>query len=151
MSNIDYPIVLSTFICIFTRRSQFDIDPSTIICQALDALQINSVPCQDDAEMEQLNTRVFACECILKGPFPLSSDQQRVYKDRLNHLASLHPKSYTINDYPKAIEFWNMVDRMRDDFLSWDSNNNIQYYIDGPECIVCSFNPCVPFCFHVIY
>ena len=138
MNQPEYSLILSTWVHIFIRRGQFGVDASEMINKALNNLQIDSIPFKDDAEMERLNTLIFSCECILKGPFPLNEGQQKIYRDRLNHIASLHPKSLAINDYPKAIEFWNMIDKMRGDFLSRSPKNNVLCYIDGPEWIVCS-------------
>ena len=112
-------------------RERFDCDRTTIIETALESLCISEVPNHDDDAMARLITVILSCECILNGPFPLSEDQRRRFEECIQSLASKHPRSQAISDYPKAVEFWSMIDKMKNDVRLFHSQNNIHSLIDG--------------------
>ena len=97
---------------------------------ALESLRISEIPNHDDDAMSRLITVVLSCECILNGPLPLSDNQRRRFEESIQSLASKHPRSQTISDYPKAVEFWSMIDKMKNDVQLFHSQNNIHSLID---------------------
>lgn len=112
-------------------RQRFDCDPTVIIETALESLCIAEVPNHDDDAMSRLITVVLSCECILNGPFPLSAEQRQRFEESIQSLASKHPRSQAISDYPKAVEFWSMIDKMKNDVQLFRSQKNIHSLIDG--------------------
>ena len=103
-----------------------------MITLALNSLIIQSVPYQDDTEMDRLITLLLSCKCILRGPFDLTQEQKSCFEERLAAIASMHPKSSSISDYPKAIEFWGILEKIRSDFFSKMPEENISHIIDDP-------------------
>lgn len=108
-------------------------NPNDAIQLALDSLNIQSIPFQEESEMDRLITLLLSCECILRGPFALSTQQKSCFEEKLQTIASMHPKSSSISDYPKAIEFWNIVSKMRDDFLSKEKEVNVNLIFEDPD------------------
>ena len=92
-----------------SRRERFACDSTTMIETALESLRISE---------------------ILNGPLPLSDNQRRRFEESIQSLASKHPRSQTISDYPKAVEFWSMIDKMKNDVQLFHSQNNIHSLID---------------------
>ena len=113
-----------------SRRERFACDSTTMIETALESLRISEIPNHDDDAMSRLITVVLSCECILNGPLPLSDNQRRRFEESIQSLASKHPRSQTISDYPKAVEFWSMIDKMKNDVQLFHSQNNIHSLID---------------------
>ena len=114
-----------------------------MITLALNSLVIQSIPYQDDAEMDRLITLLLSCTCILRGPFDLTQEQKSCFEERLASIASMHPKSSSMSDYPKAIEFWGIVEKIRSDFFSKVPEENISLIIDDPTDLIDSTLFCV--------
>lgn len=76
--------------------------------------------------MEKMISIIIAVDCILHGPFPLSEEIQKQFEERIVAISHLIPKSSVLNDYPKAIQFRGMIEKMKDDF----EGSQIVYHIE---------------------
>lgn len=107
-------------------REVFDEKEEDIVNTAIEALTINSINYKDNEEMEALITKLIAVDCILHSSLSIPEDIMNTVEKRLSSIFLLIPKSNIINDYPKAIQFRNMIEKMKDDFV----DVKYMYHID---------------------
>lgn len=121
------------------NRELFDEKEEDIVDAAIEALAITAINYKDDTEMETLTTKLIAVDCILHSSLSISEDKRRTIEEQLSTLFLLIPKSNTINDYPKAIQFRNMIEKMKDDFVDVKFMYHIDKVIgdDGIHFLVC--------------
>lgn len=121
------------------NRELFDEKEEDIVDAAIEALAITAINYKDDTEMETLTTKLIAVDCILHSSLSISEDKRRTVEEQLSTLFLLIPKSNTINDYPKAIQFRNMIEKMKDDFVDVKFMYHIDKVIgdDGIHFLVC--------------
>ena len=100
---------------LFICRKLFEEDEQAIINKVLNSLQISSIDVKKDGEMERLISVLIACDCILKGPFLFTKEQILAVLERLNKILELLPPLNYLNEYPKAVQFRNVVEKIRDD------------------------------------
>lgn len=121
------------------NRELFDEKEEDIVDAAIEAMAITAINYKDDTEMETLTTKLIAVDCILHSSLSISEDKRRTVEEQLSTLFLLIPKSNTINDYPKAIQFRNMIEKMKDDFVDVKFMYHIDKVIgdDGIHFLVC--------------
>ena len=80
--------------------------------------------------MEKLISVIIACDCILKGPFFVSKEQILAILERLSNILELIPPLSDLNNYPKAVQFRNLVEKIQDDYRDTDTTLFISKMLD---------------------
>ena len=102
-----------------------------IIQKAIQSLQISSIDKNNDDEMDRLISVIIACDCILKGPYFVSKEQIMVVLQRLNNILELIPPLKNLSEYPKVVQFRNIVEKIRDDYQDANPTLFITKMLDG--------------------
>ena len=92
----------------------FDENENVIISKALNALDISTIDYKNDSEIERLISVIVACDCIFSGPFQLSEGQKSIAEGRLGKILDQIPETRLLNEFPRAIQFRSMVEKVYD-------------------------------------
>lgn len=107
-------------------RNHFDISEQEIMDTILSSLNITEINYKDDNETTRIISLLVSVDCIINGSFAITDDIKKTIEDKIFQLSQMIPKSSVVNDYPKAIQLRNIIDKMKEDF----EDTNVEYHID---------------------